>query len=108
MIPLATTTLTVQRPGAHEPYEAPAAWVTVATAVRGHISGPGGVETAAGGEMTDVSLSFSCELADIAHTDRIVDDATGATYDVVWVEERHGLGLDRMTGALRRVVVGAT
>lgn len=102
-LPLATTTLTVRRPGPAEPYGGPA-WVTVAAGVAGHISGPGGIETVAGGSHTDETLAFSCDLTDIAHTDQVVDDATGLTYDVVWVEECHGLGLDRMTGSLRRVV----
>lgn len=101
-LPLATTTLTVKRPGPAEPYGGPS-WVTVAAGVAGHISGPGGIETVAGGSHTDEALAFSCDLTDIAHTDRIVDDTTGLTYDVVWVEARHGLGLDRLSGSLRQV-----
>jgi hypothetical protein len=105
-IPLATTTITVKRPAAAEPYEA-GALDTVAAGVRAHISGPGGIQRQAGGSQEDITLPFACDVADVQHTDQVVDDTTDITYEVVWVERRQGLGLDRMTGQLRRIT-GAT
>lgn len=101
-IPLATTTLTVKRPAAAEPYEA-GVLATVVAGVRAHISGPGGFENLGGGSQQDVTLPFACDVADVNHGDQVVDDATGVTYEVAWVQRRTGLGLDRMTGQLRRV-----
>lgn len=102
-IPLSTTTITVRQPGAHEPYETPT-WTILAAGVRAHISAAAGLEREAGGTLTDLVSPFGCDLVDgMDATCQVVDDTTGEVYEVVTVEARRGLGLDRMSGQLRRV-----
>lgn len=100
--PLATTTLRVERPAAAEPYEEPT-YATVASNVRGHISGPSGAERGGDSSQEEVTFPFGCDLADVHHRDRIVDEATEEVYEVLWARQRRGLGLDHTTGALRQV-----
>lgn len=97
MIPLATTTITVRRPGAAEPYE-PASYSTVATGIAAHISGPAGIEI---GGQEDVQHRLTADTVDLGHLDRITD-AEGQTYEVVWARPRVGLGLDHTVAGLRQ------
>lgn len=100
--PLATTTLRVERPAAAEPYET-ATYETVASGVRGHISGPRGSEGGTARTQEDVAFPFGCDPVDVSHLDRIVDEATDEVYEVVWARQRAGLGLDHVVGELRQV-----
>lgn len=106
MIPLATTTITVEAQTETEPGEGRTA-TTVATGRRAVIGSPGGVERyAPGGGSTTITHGLQVgptpELADA--TSVVVDEATGDRYEVVWVAHRTGLGLDHtVAGLVRRV-----
>lgn len=104
MIPLATTTITIKRPlsTSADPYEGVSAvGPTVAAGVRAHISSPSGTEAQVGGRAEVVDAVLLCDVADLAHSDHIVDDETSETWQVLWVRKRRGLGLDHMTAGLR-------
>lgn len=94
---LATTTITVQRPSAAEPFE-PATW-TDGEQVRGHISNPSGIET---GGQEAVEFRLDCEPIALGHDDRVID-ADGAVYEVAWARTRRGLGLDHTVAGLRQI-----
>lgn len=110
MIPVATTTITVlRRPtldgdgNVIDPYDAQPAPAVLASNVRAHISTPSGSERTAGGSETTVQWRLDCDPTDMAHTDQVRDDSTGVVYDVTWVAERRGFGLDHLVADLRRV-----
>lgn len=108
MIPVAMTTITVKRIAAAssvDPYDHIASAVpeTVASGVRAVISAPSGSERVAGASQEDVTFRLNCDPTDLEHTDQVVDDDTGLTYEVIWAEERSGLGLDHTVADLRRV-----
>lgn len=104
-----TTTATIERPStAGDPYEA-ATTAVVAAGVRAHVSAPSGSDRAVGGDMEVITAT--CYLpagTDVAHYDRITDDGTSTTYDVVWVRQRQGLGLDHVVAGVRVVQGGAS
>lgn len=100
MTPLATTTVTVLEPGAHEPAE-PATWTTLVEGVAGHLSSPIGLEALGVQEIVDYRLD--CEPVALDSTHRVTDDTTGETFEVVWARTRRGLGLDHTVAALRHV-----
>lgn len=104
MLPLATTTITVRSAGSGEPYEAPSGAAVLATGVPAHLSSPSGLERLEGGgqQVIDKRLLADPTLT-LDHTMTVVDDGTGATYTVVWVDNREGLGLDHVVAGLRRV-----
>lgn len=102
MIPLATTTITVEATTEDEPGEG-RTFETVATGVRAVIGSPSGAELAQPGggtsTITDVLDCDPCpELLD--HTNVVVDEATGLRYEVAWVKPRTGLGLDHVKAGL--------
>lgn len=100
MIPLATTTVIVQRrTDTAEPYEAET-WADLAT-VAGHLSNPTGTEQTRGGSQEVVDAVLLADTVDLRHTDRIID--TTGTYEVLWVQPRQGLGLDHVKAGLRRI-----
>lgn len=105
-IPLATTTIAVLRVEEDEtrdPYDAAPDPDTVASGVRAHISSPGGSENVAGGSQEVVTFRLDCDPTDITNTDQVQDETTDALYEVVWVEQRQGLGLDHTVADLKRV-----
>lgn len=105
-IPLATTTITVRRVPDDEdldPYDEQPEPETVASGVRAHISTRTGRETVAGGSQEVVSFGLSCDPVDLRHTDEVVDDTTGETFEVVWAISRQGLGMDHVQAGLERV-----
>lgn len=103
MIPVATTTISVTRPTvADDPYDGAATSATVASKVRAHISTPSGREQQRGGSQESIDLRLDCDSVDLQHTDVVVDDTTGETFQVVWAESRVGLGLDHVEAGLRR------
>lgn len=111
-LPLATTTISVQRVTADlstvDPYEVTAAPETVASGVRAHIGDPSGSELVAGAAaQQDISARLDCDPIDLHNTDVVVDDLTGETYEVVWTRARAGFGLDHTVAGLRQVT-GAT
>lgn len=112
MLPLATTTISIKRPSVGTDIDP---WVsgddsadtTVATGIGAHISTPSGFERAVGGSMENVTFHLNAEVCDLTNTDRVYDERSGLTYEVVWVEPRSGLGLDHMTAELRKIVGAA-
>ena len=105
-VPLATTTIAVLRAPAdasRDPYDVQPEPETVASGVRAHISSPSGRERVAGGSQEVVEFRLACDLTDLRHTDRVQDEQSGATYEVVWARARQGLGLDHVEAGLRQV-----
>lgn len=98
MIPLSTTTVTVEDAATPEPYET-TTYATRASGVAAHISGASGQERAGsdGVERIDAVL-----LADttVERGDRVTDETTGTVYRVVWATVRVGLGLDHTKAGL--------
>ena len=106
MIPLTTTTVTVHRVAVdpirdgYDPLPAP---VVIAAAVPAHISAPGGDEDRDGGTRELTAARLLCQTTDLLHTDRVVDDSTGITFEVLAVQHRRGLGLDHTVADLQRI-----
>lgn len=104
MIPLSTTTVTVTSPGTGEPYETPSGGATVVSGVAAHLSNPSGLERLAGGSQQIIDKRLLSEpIATLDSTMTVVDDDTGISYGVVWVDQRKGLGLDHTVAGLIRV-----
>lgn len=105
-IPLATTTITIRRPSVdpdRDPYEEDPDPQTVAEGVRAHISSPSGRDQIVGGEQSIVTFSLTCDPTDLQHTDTVIDDSSGEEFEVVWVKDRIGLGMDHVQASLRHV-----
>lgn len=100
MIPLATTTVTIEDGATPEPYEA-TTWAERASGVPAHLSSPSGRERTgdAGGERIDAVLL--CDST-VARGDRVTDAGTGDVFRVAWVQARTGLGLDHTRAGLVR------
>jgi hypothetical protein len=129
MLPLATTTISVQRLRAlapsvaaapiRDPYgegydtetdasptngtQRPDQRDLVARGVRAHISSPSGSEQRQGGSSETLTWTLGCEDCPMEHYDWVLDESTGQVYEVVWVARRTGLGLDHITAGLRIV-----
>lgn len=106
MIPLATTTVRVDRvplSAVRDSYDTPPAAVTVVASARAHLSAPSGAERLAGASETVIDRHLDCDVCDLDHRDTVTDLTTGTTYTVVWVHKRLGLGMDRMEAGLRVV-----
>lgn len=102
MIPVATTTVTVETTTEAEPGDGRTT-ATAATGVRAVIGSPSGAELAAPGGGTStithvLNADPTPELTD--HTCRVIDEATGDVYEVQWVRHRRGLGLDHTRAGL--------
>lgn len=120
MIALATTTIRVERqanlvsapPTDVDPYgedysDSPGGdptpaqpWNVIVSDVRATISNPSGNEEYAGGSQENVSFVLNCDPCDLKHYDRVIDERTGAVYDVVYSVYRVGLGLDHVRAGL--------
>lgn len=102
MLPVATTTITVERPATGgDPYEIGAAPTAVSSGTPAHIGDPSGAEAQAGGELETITDVLLADAAlDLRHTDLIVDETTGQRYRVQWVRPRRGLGLDHVKAGL--------
>lgn len=100
MIPLATTTVTVTAQAESEP-GAGITTSTRASGVRAVIAAPSGSEVAGpggGSEKVDAVL-VADTVSGITHRDRVTT-AEGDAYEVVWVRDRIGLGLDHTRAGL--------
>lgn len=103
-IPLATTTITVLRVAddpTRDPYDEPPAAAEAYTGVRAHIGSATGREQVAGGSQSITDLRLTCDPIDLRHTDQVRDDTTSETFDVVWVKNRTGLGMDHTAALLQ-------
>lgn len=108
MIPLATTTITVERTAllaTDDPYDTPTASPeTVASGVRAHLSTPGGFEVQRGAtQQEDVAWRLACDPCDMTADCVVVDDATGDRFEIEWARLRTGLGIDHIEAGLRQV-----
>ena len=95
MIPLATTTITVEAATETEPGEG-RTFTTTLTGVPAHLSAPSTLERlrAGGGGEADEWNLYTEPTVSISHTDRVTDESTGAVFEVVTAVRRSGLGLD--------------
>jgi hypothetical protein len=101
MIPLASTTVTVQRTRSlGDPYE-PAQVDTIAAGVSAHISGPSGTDVRVGGQQEVVdAVLYVAASADVVRADQIADEVTGERWTVTWTRVRRGVGLDHRQAGL--------
>ncbi|GAA1712389.1 hypothetical protein GCM10009765_71860 [Fodinicola feengrottensis] len=123
MLPLSTSTYTVQRPqvlasmsAGLDPYgegydldtspphaQAAALYATVSTGVRGHLGSPGGSERDVGGSQENVTFLLALQTTDVTHDDQVLDEADGSRYLVSWVVQRRGLGMAHVQAGVRSV-----
>ena len=102
-IPLATTTIAVLDHVQAEPYEAET-WPVVSSGTRAVIGAPTGREGRASGSAETIDAVLNADPVQVTHGQRVLDERTGESWDVVWVQDRRGLGLDHVRAGLRRVV----
>jgi hypothetical protein len=105
VIPLATTTVRIESLGG-DPYETKTA-TTLASGVRAHLSSPSGIERLAGGSQEVLDKRLNCDPTTFDKDDRVTDEGTGVVYEVAWVDQRKGLGLDHTVAGLRKVTGSA-
>lgn len=99
---LTTTTISVLRVAEDtDPYDAQPEPAPVASGVPAHIFSPTGEEQEAGGSRSNTYRRMACDPTDLTETDTVRDDTTGLVYQVEWVNEVVGLGLDHMQARLR-------
>lgn len=102
MLPLHTTTISVQRPSAGDAFDT-TVYTTVASGVRAHIGAVGGSELVGNGSSQTLNARLDCAVTILRHGDRIVDATTGYTWQVTWAALRYGLGLDHVEADLLAV-----
>jgi hypothetical protein len=110
VIPIATTLITVLRAPPEDAYAEPYSGTSttgLAEVVRNvravidiPVIGDAGREVVKGGEQTVVEYRFSCDVADVQHSDYVRDELTGVLYRVQWVFQYHD---DHIEGGLRTV-----
>jgi hypothetical protein len=97
VIPVATTTVTALRGSEPEPGEG-ITFETLATGVRAVIGSPGGAERPAPGGGASVLTSRAqvdpIPGVTLTHTDVLLDEVTGLTYEIDTVVERVGFGME--------------
>lgn len=98
VIPISSTTISAYHMTETEPGEGRTR-VLYAQGVRANIGGLGGGESnrPGGGEML-ISGRFQCDTIAMTHTDIIVDETTGYTFEVQWVARKSGMGMDHLEG----------
>ena len=102
-IPISTTTISVLSHSQAEPYEVET-WAVASTGTRAVIGSPSGREGMVTGSAEVVDAWMSADPVSLSHGQRVQDERTGATWDVVWVQARSGFALDHTRAGLRRVV----
>lgn len=108
-IPLATTTVTIERQTA--PTDAwpddPPVYDVIATGVRAHFPATriSGTESGDGNVRSELNARLLTDPCDLQHLDRVTDETTGVVWEVSWVLDRSGdyFGLDDMHAGVRRV-----
>lgn len=102
-LPLTTTTVTVLRPPSDvDGLEAPE-YTVVVERVAARVAGASasGSHAVGGRQETSSARLYVDRNVDLRRQDRIVDDATGAVWEVTGVKTRTGLGLDHTAAALQ-------
>ena len=111
MIPLATTTITVQRtevPPDTDGYEAdPPAPTEIASGIRAVVSPPGASVSLAGGDRVVTRTRITSDPVDCRSGDTVIDDSTCQCWLVDSVQQIAGLGVTH-TLIQVRYVTGAT
>jgi hypothetical protein len=103
MIAVSTTTITHRTGAETEPGEG-RTFTTAQSRVRATIGSPTGKDLlAAGGGREVIDAVLNCDPITASHYDRIVDDDTAEVWEIVWVQNRNGLGLDHTRAGLKRV-----
>lgn len=100
MIPLSTTTVTVEDASTPEPYET-TTYTTRASGVAAHISSPSGQERAGSDGVDRIDAVLLADTT-VERGDRVTDETTAAVYRVAWAHQRSGLGLDHTKAGLVR------
>jgi hypothetical protein len=100
MIPIAITTVQIDSQSEPEPGEG-ITLATRATGVRAVISTPTGSEIPGpGGGAERIDAVLICDpVTSMTHTDKVYAP-TGEEYEVAWVTQRQGLGLDHTAAGL--------
>lgn len=108
MIPISTTTITIHRPQAGDPYEDNGEPELVVTGVRAVIGSPSGSELRVGGHQQQISDALNCDVVDLRHGDLVSDDLSDDEFTVAWVRRRRGFGLDHLRVGLWQVAGAAS
>lgn len=98
MIPLDTTLLKVEAPSWPSGRSEPPTYAEIGRR-RGHVSSPSGQQT---NSTEVVDAVVYCEPLAFTHEARITDLTTSDVWNVVWVRQRVGLGLDHTEAGVRR------
>ncbi len=99
-LPVSTTTITVLRAsGSGDAYDG-VSYSTWLSGVRAVIGSPGGTEVNTGGSSQQMTARLNCDPILLKHTDRVRDDQTGITYEVLTTARRLGVGLDHTVADL--------
>lgn len=110
MIPIATTTITINRqifdPKADRADPNPPYPETIVDGVRAVISAPSGSNKLSGGDRIVYSAQLTCDPCDLRQNDSVVEP-DGTEWRCLWSRRQRGLGLDHQIAALR-LVTGAT
>jgi hypothetical protein len=111
MIPLSTTTISVQRNVAEDmgddPYDSAPVLQLVATGVRAVVTPPSGSARLVGGTRVDYSAQLHCDPVDLEPEDQIIDQCSGLTWTLLWAAQVNALGLVFTEGQLRRITGAA-
>lgn len=98
MIGPVTTTVKVEEPSWPSGRSEPPTW-TERGRRAGHVSAPSGREA---GTTEQVDAVVLCEPITFSHEARITDLTTLEVWDVAWIRQRIGLGLDHTQAGVRR------
>ena len=104
MLPLTTTTVTIERPAANiDPYEDATTWTTISTGVPGVVSGNAGLDVRVGGDQSTLLAQLHIDNGyDLRKSDRVTDATSGEVWYVTWVRNRYELGLEYTAAGLTR------
>lgn len=89
MIPVASTTVALLVPSADDWGGAGSVWTTVGTGIRAHLSAlSGAASSAQEGQGSAVTHRLLCDPAAVTPDMRVLDETTGETYQVDWVQAK--------------------
>ena len=78
-------------------------WSVVASGVRAVISSPGGTVLRDGSVEVVMGFRLTCDVTDLEPADRIQDEQSLVLYDMNWMTQRTGMGMDHMEAEIRTV-----
>jgi hypothetical protein len=112
MLPLSTTTISVQRNVSEEagkdPYDSPLVWETVAQGLRAVVTPPSGTARLVGGTRVGYEAQLHTDPGcDLQPEDQVIDESSGLKWTLLWASPVNAVGLSFTEGRLRRVT-GAT